>query len=156
MDIGGTLVVQAIGFAIFIWFTWKFVWPPINEAIETRRTKIAEGLAEAEKGKAALAEGEKQKAVMLKEARDQAGEVKALNEKQAQGLIDDAKAQAKLEADRIIASAYAQIEQEKQKAKDQLREQVAALAVAGAEKILKREVNAAAHAEMLGQLKGQL
>lgn len=156
MDIGGTLVVQAIGFAIFIWFTWKFVWPPINEAIETRRTKIAEGLAEAEKGKAALAEGEKQKAVMLKEARDQAGEFKALNEKQALALIEEAKAQAKAEADRIIAAAYAQIEQEKQKAKDQLREQVAALAVVGAEKILQREVNAQAHAEMLSQLKGQL
>jgi F-type H+-transporting ATPase subunit b len=156
MDIGGTLVVQAIGFAIFIWFTWKFVWPPINEAIETRRTKIAEGLAEAEKGKAALAEGEKQKAVMLKEARDQAGEFKSLNEKQALALIEEAKAQAKAEADRIIAAAYAQIEQEKQKAKDQLREQVAALAVVGAEKILQREVNAQAHAEMLSQLKGQL
>ncbi len=156
MDIGGTLVVQAIGFAIFIWFTWKFVWPPINEAIETRRTKIAEGLAEAEKGKAALAEGEKQKAVMLKEARDQAGEFKALNEKQALALIEEAKAQAKAEADRIIAAAYAQIEQEKQKAKDQLREQVAVLAVVGAEKILQREVNAQAHAEMLTQLKGQL
>lgn len=156
MDIGGTLVVQAIGFAIFIWFTWKFVWPPINEAIETRRTKIAEGLAEAEKGKAALAEGEKQKAVMLKEARDQAGEFKALNEKQALALIEEAKAQAKAEADRIIAAAYAQIEQEKQKAKDQLREQVASLAVVGAEKILQREVNAQAHAEMLSQLKGQL
>ncbi|MCE2990416.1 MAG: F0F1 ATP synthase subunit B [Burkholderiales bacterium] len=156
MDIGGTLVVQAIGFAIFIWFTWKFVWPPINEAIETRRTKIAEGLAEAEKGKAALAEGEKQKAVMLKEARDQAGEFKTLNEKQALALIEEAKAQAKAEADRIIAAAYAQIEQEKQKAKDQLREQVASLAVVGAEKILQREVNAQAHAEMLSQLKGQL
>jgi F-type H+-transporting ATPase subunit b len=156
MDIGGTLVVQAIGFAIFIWFTWKFVWPPINEAIETRRTKIAEGLAEAEKGKAALAEGEKQKALMLKDARDQAGEFKALNEKQALALIDEAKAQAKAEADRIIAAAYAQIEQEKQKAKDQLREQVAALAVTGAEKILQREVNAQVHADMLNQLKGQL
>jgi F-type H+-transporting ATPase subunit b len=156
MNINMTLAAQAIGFFIFLVFTYKFVWPPINEAIETRRKKIAEGLAEAEKGKAALAEGEKQKAAMLKEARDQAGEVKALNEKQAQSLIDEAKAQAKAEADRIIAAAHAQIEQEKQKAKDQLREQVAALAVAGAEKILQREVNAAAHADMLSQLKGQL
>jgi F-type H+-transporting ATPase subunit b len=156
MNIGPTLVIQAIGFAIFILFTYKFVWPPLNEAIETRRKKIAEGLAEAEKGKAALAEGEKIKAVMLKEARDTAADVKAVNDKQAVSIIEDAKAQAKVEAERIKADAMAQIEHEKQKAKDQLREQVAALAVAGAEKILKREVNAAAHADMLNQLKGQL
>ncbi len=156
MDIGMTLVAQAIGFAIFIAFTYKFVWPPLNEAIETRRKKIAEGLAEAEKGKAVLAEGEKQKAVMLKDARAAAADVKALNDKQIAATIEEAKAQARAEADRIIAAAHAQIEQEKQKARDQLREQVAALAVAGAEKILKREVNAAAHADMLNQLKGQL
>lgn len=156
MNINMTLLAQAIGFAIFIVFTWKFVWPPLNEAIETRRSKIAEGLAEAEKGKAALAEGEKQKAMMLREARDAAAEVKTLNEKQVAATIDEAKAQAKAEAERIIAAAYAQIEQEKQKAKDQLREQVAVLAVAGAEKILKREINAGVHAEMLAELKGQL
>lgn len=156
MNIGGTMVAQAIGFAIFIWFTWKFVWPPIDQAIETRRKKIAEGLAEAEKGKAALAEGEKQKVLMLKDARDAAAEVRTLNEKQVAATIEEAKAQAKAEADRIIAAAHAQIEQEKQKAKEQLREQVAALAVAGAEKILKREVNRDVHAEMLSQLKGQL
>jgi F-type H+-transporting ATPase subunit b len=156
MNIGPTLVIQAIGFAIFILFTYKFVWPPLNEAIETRRKKIAEGLAEAEKGKAALAEGEKLKAVMLKEARDTAADVKAVNDKQAVSIIEEAKAQAKVEAERIKADAMAQIEHEKQKAKDQLREQVAALAVAGAEKILKREVNAAAHAVMLTELKGQL
>jgi F-type H+-transporting ATPase subunit b len=156
MNIGLTLVAQAIGFAIFILFTYKFVWPPLNEAIETRRKKIAEGLAEAEKGKAALAEGEKLKAVMLKEARDTAADVKAVNDKQAVSIIEEAKAQAKVEAERIKADAMAQIEHEKQKAKDQLREQVAALAVAGAEKILKREVNAAAHAAMLTELKGQL
>ena len=156
MNIGLTLVAQAIGFAIFILFTYKFVWPPLNEAIETRRKKIAEGLAEAEKGKAALAEGEKLKAVMLKEARDTAADVKAVNDKQAVSIIEEAKAQAKVEAERIKADAMAQIEHEKQKAKDQLREQVAVLAIAGAEKILKREVNAAAHAAMLTELKGQL
>jgi F-type H+-transporting ATPase subunit b len=156
MDIGLTLVAQTIGFAIFIFVTWKYVWPPIDTAIETRRKKIAEGLAEAEKGKAALAEGEKQKAAMMKEARDQAAEVKTLNEKQVAATIEEAKAQARAEADRIIAAAQSQIEQEKQKARDQLREQVAALAVAGAEKILKREINRDVHADMLNQLKGQL
>jgi F-type H+-transporting ATPase subunit b len=156
MNIGGTLVAQAIGFAIFIWFTWKFVWPPIDLAIETRRKKIAEGLAEAEKGKAALADGEKQKSLILKEAREHAGEFKALNEKQALSLIDEAKAQAKIEADRIIAAAHANAASELQKAREQLREQVAVLAVAGAEKILKREVDARVHADMLNQLKAQL
>ncbi len=156
MNINMTLLAQAIGFAIFIAFTYKFVWPPLNDAIETRRRKIADGLAEAEKGKAALAEGESQKAVMLKDARNAAAEVKTLNDKQIAATIEEAKAQARSEAERIIAAAHAQIEQEKQKAKDQLREQVAALAVVGAEKILKREINVAAHADMLNQLKGQL
>jgi F-type H+-transporting ATPase subunit b len=156
MNINMTLLAQAIGFAIFILFTMKFVWPPLNGAIETRRNKIAEGLAEAEKGKAALAEGQKQKDAMMKEARQTATEMKALNDKQAQAQIDEAKVQAKVEADRIIAAAHAQIEQEKQKAKEQLREQVAALAIAGAEKILKREIDAKAHADMLSQLKAQL
>jgi F-type H+-transporting ATPase subunit b len=156
MNINMTLLAQAIGFAIFIIFTMKFVWPPLNGAIETRRSKIADGLAEAEKGKAALAEGQKQKDVLLKAARDQATEMRALNDKQAQAQIDAAKAQAKVEADRIIAAAHAQIEQEKQKAKEALREQVAALAIVGAEKILKREVDAKVHADMLNQLKAQL
>ena len=92
----------------------------------------------------------------MKEARQTATEMKALNDKQAQTHIDEAKVQAKIEADRIVAAAYAQIEQEKQKAKEQLREQVAALAIVAAEKILKREINAAAHADMLNQLKAQL
>ncbi len=156
MNLNATLLVQAISFAFLIWFCVKFIWPPLTNAIEVRNRKIAEGLAEAEKGKAALAEGEKQKAVILKQARDAAGEIKLANEKQAQALIDEAKAQAKVEADRIIASAQAQIAQEQQKAREQLREHVAMLAVAGAEKILKREIDAKAHADMLSQLKAQL
>lgn len=156
MNITATLLLQALGFAIFFWFTAKFVAPHLSAAIAERRKRIADGLAEAEKGKAALAEGEKQKAMILKEARDQAGEIKALNDKQAQKLIEEAKAQAKAEADRILAAAQAQIAQEQQKARELLREQVAALAVAGAEKILRREVDAKAHADMLNQLKAQL
>ena len=156
MDINLTLISQAVTFAIFIWFTARFVWPPMMTAIDLRIKKIADGLAEAEKGKAALAEGQLQKDALMKEARQTATEMKALNDKQAQTHIDEAKVQAKIEADRIVAAAYAQIEQEKQKAKEQLREQVAALAIVAAEKILKREINAAAHADMLNQLKAQL
>ncbi len=156
MDLNYTLVAQAIAFFLFLWFTKTFVWPPLTTAIEERRKKIAEGLAEAEKGKAALAEGETAKAAMLKEARDQASETRTLTEKQAQKQIDDAKVAAKAEYDRIVASAHAQIAQDQQKAREQLREQVAALAIAGAEKILKREVDAKVHADMLSQLKAQL
>ena len=151
-----TLFAMAVWFALLIAFAYKFIWPPLMTAIDTRNKKIAEGLAEAEKGKAALAEGEMQKDVMMKEARQTATEMKALNDKQAQAMIDEAKVQAKVEADRIVAAAHAQIEMEKQKAKEQLREQVAALAIAGAEKILKREVDAKVHADMLSQLKAQL
>ncbi len=156
MNLNATLLVQAISFAFLIWFCVKFIWPPITTAIDERNRKIADGLAEAEKGRAALAEGEKQKAVMLREARDAAGELKLANEKQAQALIEEAKVQAKLEAERIIAGAQAQIAQEQQKAREQLREQVAALAVIGAEQILKREIDQKAHADMLAQLKAQL
>ncbi len=156
MNLNATLLVQAISFAFLIWFCVKFIWPPITTAIDERNRKIADGLAEAEKGRAALAEGEKQKAVMLREARDAAGELKLVNEKQAQALIEDAKVQAKLEAKRIIAGAQAQIAQEQQKAREQLREQVAALAVIGAEQILKREIDQKAHTDMLAQLKAQL
>ena len=151
-----TLFAMAVWFALLIAFAYKFIWPPLMSAIDSRNKKIAEGLAEAEKGKAALAEGQKQKDAMMREARQTATEMKALNDKQAQSQIDEAKVQAKVEADRIIAAAHAQIEQEKQKAKEQLREQVAALAIAGAEKILKREVDAKVHADMLSQLKAQL
>ena len=156
MSLNATLFGMAVWFILLIWFSYAKIWPPLVAAIEERRKKIADGLAEAEKGKAALADGEKQKALILKEARDQAGEFKALNEKQAQAMIDEAKAQAKVEADRIIAAAHASAATELQKARDQLREQVAVLAVAGAEKILKREVDAKAHADMLNQLKAQL
>lgn len=156
MNLNATLFGMAIWFALLIWFAKAKIWPPLMAAITARQKKIADGLAEAEKGKAALAEGQKQKDVLLKAARDQATEMRALNDKQAQAQIDAAKAQAKVEADRIIAAAHAQIEQEKQKAKEALREQVAALAIVGAEKILKREVDAKVHADMLNQLKAQL
>ncbi len=156
MSLNATLFGMAIWFILLIVFAWKYIWPPIVGAIDERSRKIAAGLAEAEKGKTALAEGEKQKAVMLKEARDQASDMKALNDKQIATSIEEAKVQARAEADRIVAAAQAQIQMEMQKAKEQLREQVAVLAVAGAEKILRREIDAKAHADMLSQLKAQL
>lgn len=156
MSLNATLFGMAIWFILLIWFAKAKIWPPLMAAIDERSRKIAAGLAEAEKGKSALAEGEKQKAVMLREARDQASDMKALNDKQIATSIEEAKSQARLEAERIIEAAQAQIQMEMQKAREQLREQVAVLAVAGAEKILRREVDAKAHAEMLAQLKAQL
>ena len=156
MSLNATLFGMAAWFILLIWFAKAKIWPPLVAAMDERSRKIAAGLAEAEKGKSALAEGEKQKALMLKEAREQAADVKALNDKQIVASIEEAKAQAKAEADRIVAAAHAQIQMEMHKAKEQLREQVAVLAVAGAEKILRREVDAKAHADMLSQLKAQL
>jgi F-type H+-transporting ATPase subunit b len=156
MNLTLTIVAQAIAFALFIWFTVTFVWPPLLRAIENRQKQIADGLAEAERGKASLADAQRQTEGLLKEARERAHDLMAQAEKSANQRIEDAKAQAKVEGERIVAAAHAQIEQEVQAAKAQLREQVAALAVAGAERILRREVDAKAHGEMLDQLKAQL
>jgi len=156
MNLTLTIVAQAIAFAWFIWFTVAFVWPPLLRAIEARQKQIADGLAEAERGRSSLADAQKQTDVLLKEARERAHELMAQAEKSANQRVEDAKGQAKTEADRIIAAAHAQVGQEVQAAKQQLREQVAALAVAGAEKILRREVDAKSHSDMLSQLKAQI
>ena len=156
MNLTLTIVAQAIAFALFIWFTVSFVWPPLLRAIEARQKQIADGLAEAERGRSSLADAQKQTDVLLKEARERAHELMAQAEKSANQRVEDAKGQAKTEADRIIATAHAQVGQEVQAAKQQLREQVAALAVAGAEKILRREVDAKSHSDMLNQLKAQI
>ena len=156
MNLNFTLVAQAITFALFIWFTVRFVWPYILRAIETRQKTIADGLAEAERGRSSLADAQKQRESILKEARDRAHELVVIAEKSAAQRVEESKAQAKTEGERLVAAAKAQIEQEVQSAKQQLREQVATLAVTGAEKILRREVDAKAHADMLNQLKAQL
>ena len=156
MDINLTMFAQVVLFVLFILGARKWAWPLLLDKIEQRQKLIADGLAEAERGRSSLVEAQKQTDVLLKDARDRAHELMAQAEKSANQRVEDSKAQAKVEGDRLVAAAHAQIEQEVQAAKQQLREQVAALAVAGAEKILKREVDAKAHADMLGQLKGQL
>jgi len=156
MNLNLTLFAQAVTFALFIWFTVKFVWPPLLRAIETRQKTIADGLAEAERGRSSLADAQKQTDQILRDARNRAQEVVAAAEKAASQRIEESKSQAKTEGERIVAAAHAQIEQEVQAARQQLREKVAELAVAGAEKILKREVDAKAHASMLDQLKAQI
>ena len=156
MQFNYTLVTQVVVFAAFIWFCVKFVWPPLLRAIETRQKTIADGLAEAERGRSSLADAQKQTDVLLKEARTRAQEIVAQAERQAAQRIEESKAAAKTEAERIAQSAQAALQQEVQSAKQQLRNSVASLAVAGAEKILRREVDAKAHAQLLDDIKRQL
>ena len=156
MNFNLTLIAQAIVFVAFFMFCAKFVWPPLLRAIEKRQKTIADGLAEAERGRSSLADAQKQNEITLREARTRAQEIVAAAEKAAAQRIEESKSQAKTEGDRMLSQAKAQIEQEVQSARQQLREQVAALAVSGAEKILAREVDARAHSEMLDRLKAQL
>ncbi|MFM2210242.1 MAG: hypothetical protein RIQ96_1885 [Pseudomonadota bacterium] len=156
MSITGTLIVQMIVFAILVWFTMKFVWPPITAALDERAKKIAEGLSAADKAKADLAQANKRVEEQLSAARDDAAKRLADAERLAQSIVEEAKGRASEEAAKIIAAAKAEAEQESVKAREQLRDQVAVLAVKGAEQILRKEVNATVHAELLGRLKAEL
>jgi F-type H+-transporting ATPase subunit b len=156
MNINFTLIAQAIVFAAFIWFTVKFVWPPMLRAIEARQKQVADGLAAAEQGKKSLETSAKQAEQAIQQARVRAAEIVSQAEKRDAQMVEAAKVAAKAEGDREKAAAKADIQQEAQRAREQLREQVAALAIAGAEKILRREVDAKAHAELLDGIKKQL
>ena len=156
MSITGTLIVQMIVFLILVWFTMKFVWPPIVAALDERAKKIAEGLSAADRAKADLAAANKRVEQQLSAARDDAAKRLADAERLAQQLVEEAKSRAAEEGVKIIAAAKAEAAQESVKAREALREQVAGLAVKGAESILRREVNAAVHAELLGRLKSEL
>ena len=156
MNFNYTLIGQTITFAFFIWFCMKFVWPPIMNALHERRTKIANGLAAAEKGQheEALA---KQRAVdTLKEAKDQAGEIIRQAEKRASEIIDQAKNDAKAEGARLVHAAQAEIEQNVTRAREELRGQVVSLAVAGASKVLKKEIDEKTNESLLKDLAAQL
>ena len=156
MNINLTLFAQAITFAAFIWFTVKFVWPYMLRAIETRQKTIADGLAAAEQGRRALESSTREADEEIKRARDRAAEILSQAEKRAAQMVDEAKGAAKEEGGRELAAARAEIEQEVTRAREQLRDRVASLAVAGAEKILRREVDAKAHGELLESIKRQL
>jgi F-type H+-transporting ATPase subunit b len=156
VSITGTLIVQMIVFAILVWFTMKFVWPPITAALDERAKKIAEGLSAADKAKSDLAVANKRVEEQLSAARDDAAKRLADAERLAQSMVEEAKGRASEEAAKIIAAARAEAEQESVKAREQLRDQVAVLAVKGAEQILRKEVNATVHAELLGRLKAEL
>jgi len=156
MNINFSLIAQAVAFALFIWFTVRFVWPPLLAAIEARQKQIADGLAAGEQGRKSLELSTRQAEEAIKEARARAADIVAQAEKRAAQLVEEAKGAAKDEGAREKAAAKAEIGQEVQRARETLREQVAALAVAGAEKILRREVDARSHAELLEGIKRQL
>jgi F-type H+-transporting ATPase subunit b len=156
VNINATLFLQAIVFAVLVWFTMKFVWPPITKALDERAQKIADGLAAADKAKAELASANKRVEAELATSRNETATRLADAERRGQSIVDDAKARAVEEGNRIIAAAKAEAEQQTVKARDALRDQVAALAVKGAEQILRKEVNAGVHAELLSRLKTEL
>jgi F-type H+-transporting ATPase subunit b len=156
MDITFTLIAQSIVFALFIWFTAKFVWPPLMRAVEARQKQIADGLAAADKGNRSLAEASAKSDEQLKAARAQAQDILASANKQAGQVVDQAKGTAQGEADRIKAAAREEVEREVNRVKEQLRKQVGELAVAGAAQILKREIDAKAHADVLKELAAKI
>lgn len=156
MDINLTLIGQAIAFTIFVWFCMKFVWPPLTAAMNERQKKIADGLNAADKAQRDLEAAHAQVAEELKAAKAQGAALIEQANKRAGQMVEEAKVQAAAEGERQLAQARAQIEQEMASARDALRTQVAALAVAGAEKILEAQVDAKAHAAMLDKLAAEL
>jgi F-type H+-transporting ATPase subunit b len=156
MNINATLFVQLVVFFIGAWVTMKYIWPPLIKSLEDRQKKIADGLAAAERGNRSLDEAQRHIAKLEADARASGAARAAEAEKQAAAIVEAAKKDAEAERARILAQAKIDAEQEMARAKNALRDQVAALAIAGAEQILKREVNAQVHADLLGQLKAKL
>ena len=156
MNLNATLVAQMVVFFILWWVVAKFIWPPLVKALDERAKKIADGLAAADKGKAELELANKRVDQALTEARNEGAQRIADAEKRAQMSADEIKQNAQAEAARIIAQAKAEAEQQTVRARESLRDQVAVLAVKGAEQILKREVNAQVHSDLLNQLKAEL
>lgn len=156
MNINATLFLQAIVFAILVWFTMQFIWPPITKALDDRAEKIRDGLASADKAKAELANANKKVDEQLAQTRGETTLLMAAAEKRATAMVDEAKARATEEGAKIIALAKAEADQESLKAREALRSQVAALAIMGAEAILRREVDAGIHAELLTRLQAEL
>jgi F-type H+-transporting ATPase subunit b len=156
MNFNLTLIAQAITFAVLIWVIVKYVWPPLLNAIEARQKEIADGLAAAQEGKSALENAAKKSEVTLNEAKQKASEIVGQAETRANEIVEEAKGTAKTEADRIKETAKSELEQEVNRAKEGLRAQVSVLAISGAEKILRKEIDAKAHTTILTQLAAEL
>ena len=156
MNINATLIGQSIAFALFVLFVMKYIWPPLIAALEERKKTIADGLAAAEKGKHEQELAEKAAEKHIKVAKDQAAEIVAQAQKRATEIVEEAKQGAKEEADRIKTAATAEIDQEVNRAKEHLRQQVAGITIAGAEKVLKREIDEKAHGDIVDELIAQI
>ena len=156
MDINATIIGQSIAMIVFVWFCMKFVWPLIIDMIEERQTTIADGLAAADKGNRALEEAETEKAVILDEARGQARGIIDQANNRGSGIVEEARTEAGAEKDRILESAQAEVEQEVNRAREELRGQVGAIAVAGAAKILQREIDGATHKDLLDKFAAEI
>jgi F-type H+-transporting ATPase subunit b len=156
VDLNATIIGQSIAMIVFVWFCMKFVWPLIINVIEERQTSIADGLAAADKGNRALEEAAAEKVQILDAARGQAREIIDQANTRGTGLVEEARTEAGSEKTRIMESAQAEVEQETNRAREELRGQVGTLAVAGAEKILQREINADAHKDLLDKLAAEI
>ncbi len=152
MNINLTLIGQAISFAIFVWFCMKYVWPPILRALQERETQIADGLAAAEKGQETLVQAEQRHGELIEEGKHQVVDMIAQASKRGDDMVDEAKNDARSEGERLLSAARAEIEQERTQARENLKKEVAALALAAAEQILMREVDKEAHNEVLAKL----
>ncbi len=156
MSINATLLAQMIVFAVFVWFTMKFVWPPIMTAMRERQKRISEGLAAAERGVRELNEATAKAEAMVGKAREQSQEILSNAQRQANDTLDRARDEARAEGDRIVAAAKEEVDQAVLSAKDELRREVGTLAVAGAERILKREIDAKAHNDIIDDLVAEI
>ena len=156
MNINATMIGQSLTFILFVIFCMKFVWPPIMQALNDRKKQIADGIAAAERGQNEQVLAENKATETLHEAKQQAGEIINQAQKRASEIVDEAKNDAKIEGDRIITAANAELDHEVNRAKEQLRAQLSTLAVAGASKILEREIDEQAHSGMLDDLVSQI
>ena len=156
MNINVTLFAQMIAFALFVWFCMKYVWPPIMSALEERKTKIEEGLAAAERGQHEQELGQQRALGIMKDAKATASDIVSQAQKRAAEIVDEAKQDAKTEGERLITAAQAEIEQESNRAREELRSKVGDLAVAAAEKILQKEINKSAHESIVDSFAKQI
>jgi len=156
VSINATLIGQMITFALLVWFTMKYIWPPLFDSLEERKKKIADGLAAAEKGQEEMHLAEKKAKSVLKEAKEQSSEIVNLAQKRANEIVEASKDTAKKEGERLILVAKAQIEQEKQLAQENLRKEVSALALRAAEQILSAEIDKTKHQDLLSKISNQL
>jgi len=156
VSINATLIGQMITFTLLVWFTMQYVWPPLIEALEERKKKIAEGLAAAEKGQEDMKLAEKKATQYLKEAKAESANIIALAQKRANEIVEESKHTAQLEGERMIQAAKAQVEQEIQQARENLRKEVSSLALKAAEQILQQEIDKAKHKDLIREVSNQL